>query len=88
MFRTPARDVHVHVWPAGSAEVSDYLLLRDWLRAHANDRHLYESAKRALAGRQWRDLNYYAEAKSPVIEAIMARARRSSRPSRPGCRRS
>ena len=35
MFRTPARDVHVHVWPSGCSEGADYLLLRDWLRTHA-----------------------------------------------------
>ena len=40
MFRTPAHDVHVHVWPAGSAEAYDYLLLRDRLRKHAGDRPL------------------------------------------------
>jgi GrpB-like predicted nucleotidyltransferase (UPF0157 family) len=78
MFRTPARDVHVHVWAVGSGEVSEYLLLRDWLRANADDRMLYEDAKRALAGRHWRDMNDYAEAKSPVIEQIKARARRSA----------
>jgi GrpB-like predicted nucleotidyltransferase (UPF0157 family) len=76
MFRTHVRDVHVHVWPAGSPEVRDYLLLRDWLRANADDRRAYERAKRALAERQWRDLNYYADAKSPIIAAILARARR------------
>jgi GrpB-like predicted nucleotidyltransferase (UPF0157 family) len=75
MFRTPASDVHVHIWPPGSAESVDYLLLRDWLREHADDRLKYEEAKRALAGRQWLDMNYYAEAKSPVIEVIKARAR-------------
>ena len=67
----------MHVWPSGCSEGADYLLLRDWLRTHADDRRLYESAKRELAGRQWRDTNYYAEAKSPVIAEIMARARGS-----------
>jgi GrpB-like predicted nucleotidyltransferase (UPF0157 family) len=80
MFRTPTRDVHVHVWPAGCSEGADYLLLRDWLRAHGEDRRLYERAKRELAGRRWRDMNYYAEAKSPVIAEIMARARGSRSP--------
>ena len=75
MFRTPARDVHVHVWPDASAEARDYRLLRDRLRAHAGDRRLYEEAKRALAGRRWRDMNDYAEAKGPIIEQIKARAR-------------
>jgi GrpB-like predicted nucleotidyltransferase (UPF0157 family) len=76
MFRTPARDVHVHIWPAGSTETLDYLLLRDRLRTHAGDRRLYEGAKRALADRHWPDMNYYAEAKGAVIEEIKARARR------------
>jgi GrpB-like predicted nucleotidyltransferase (UPF0157 family) len=75
MFRTPERDVHVHVWPAHSEEAADYLALRDRLRANDADRRLYEETKRALAGRRWRDLNYYAEAKSPVIAEIKARAR-------------
>lgn len=75
MFRPPTRDVHVHVWPTGCSESTDYLTLRDWLRTHAEDRRLYESTKRALALEQWRDMNYYAEAKSPVIAEIMARAR-------------
>jgi GrpB-like predicted nucleotidyltransferase (UPF0157 family) len=75
MFHTPARDVHVHIWPAGSPETLDYHLLRDWLRTHADDRRLYEGAKRALADRHWPDMNYYAEAKGPVIEEIKARAR-------------
>jgi len=43
MFHTPARDVHVHIWPAGSPETLDYLLLRSWLRTHADDRQLYEA---------------------------------------------
>jgi GrpB-like predicted nucleotidyltransferase (UPF0157 family) len=75
MFRTPDRDVHVHVWPTGCSESADYLTLRDWLRSHADDRRLYASAKRELAARQWRDMSYYAEAKSPVIAEMMARAR-------------
>ena len=74
MFRTAARDVHVHVWPAGSPEVADYLRLRDRLRADAADRRLYESVKRDLAGRAWGDMNEYADAKGPVIAEILARA--------------
>jgi GrpB-like predicted nucleotidyltransferase (UPF0157 family) len=77
MYRTPECDMHVHVHPTGSDEVADYLLLRDWLRSHADDRRLYAETKRALAAREWRDANYYAEAKGPVIEQIKARARAS-----------
>jgi len=74
MFRTPARDVHVHVWAAGSDDERRHVLFRDWLRVDAADRTRYEDAKRALAGRRWRDMNYYAEAKAPVISEIMERA--------------
>jgi GrpB-like predicted nucleotidyltransferase (UPF0157 family) len=73
MFRTPARDVHVHLWPRGADETAEYLLLRDCLRAHAGDRERYAQAKLALAG-TWPDMNHYAEAKSAVIAQIKARA--------------
>ncbi len=34
----------------------------------------YEQLKRQLATRDWADMNEYAEAKGPLIEAIVARA--------------
>ena len=74
MFRTPARDVHVHVWAAGSDDERRHVLFRDWLRVDDADRTRYEDTKRRLAGRRWRDMNYYAEAKAPVIAEIMERA--------------
>ena len=73
MFRTPERDVHVHVWPTGCDEERRLLIFRDRLRRDEEDRAEYERAKRALAGR-WRDMNYYARAKGPVVEAILERA--------------
>jgi GrpB-like predicted nucleotidyltransferase (UPF0157 family) len=73
MFRTPERDVHVHVWRAGSEDERRHVVFRDRLRTDAADRAEYERTKRALAG-EWRDVNYYARAKSGVIEAILARA--------------
>jgi GrpB-like predicted nucleotidyltransferase (UPF0157 family) len=75
MYRTSARDVHVHIWPSGSDGVRRHLAFRDWLRSHPEDRQLYERTKQELAARPWRDMNYYAEAKTPVIEEIMSRAR-------------
>jgi len=74
MFRTQGRDVHVHVWQAGSDEERRHLLFRDWLRQHRDDRTWYEQTKRGLAARQWADRNQYAEAKSAVIDAILQRA--------------
>jgi GrpB-like predicted nucleotidyltransferase (UPF0157 family) len=74
MFRTPERDVHVHVHNDDSNEVERYLLLRDRLRRSTADRELYAATKRELAKREWSDMNYYADAKSDVIREIMARA--------------
>jgi GrpB-like predicted nucleotidyltransferase (UPF0157 family) len=75
MVRTPARDVHVHLYEPDDEAVSAYLDLRDWLRVDADDRALYERTKRRLAMRTWADTNEYADAKTDVIQAILGRAR-------------
>ncbi len=85
MFRTPALDVHVHVW-SDQAQTERHLLFRDWLRENDTDRDRYEAVKRELATKTWRDMNDYADAKSPVIVDITARAEawdRSARPKSP-----
>jgi GrpB-like predicted nucleotidyltransferase (UPF0157 family) len=75
MFRTPQRDVHIHVYSAGDQAIADYLDLRDWLRVDAADRTLYAEVKRDLATRPWSDMNHYAEAKTDVIQQVLGRAR-------------
>ena len=75
LVRTPARDVHVHLYERGDPAVDDYLLLRNRLRSDANDRALYETTKQSLISRQWHDMNDYADAKTDVILAITGRAR-------------
>jgi GrpB-like predicted nucleotidyltransferase (UPF0157 family) len=75
LVRTPARDVHVHVYEEGAPAVDAYLLLRDRLRADPDDRALYARTKRELMTRPWDDMNAYADAKSEVIAGILARAR-------------
>ncbi|WP_432562497.1 GrpB family protein [Kineococcus sp. SYSU DK003] len=79
LVRTPARDVHVHLYGRGDPAVDEYLLLRDHLRSDADDRALYESTKRTLLGQRWDDANAYADAKTDVISAIKARARAARR---------
>jgi GrpB-like predicted nucleotidyltransferase (UPF0157 family) len=74
MFRTPARDVPVHVWGDSDPEVERYLRFRDRLRSSAEDRAAYERLKRALSTREWADFNDYADAKGELIEAILAEA--------------
>jgi GrpB-like predicted nucleotidyltransferase (UPF0157 family) len=74
----------VHVWPAGSADIERHLLFRDWLRVDDSDRRTYEAAKRALALRNWEDMNHYADAKGELIGEIMLRARAWAGSSKPG----
>ena len=75
MLRTPERDVHVHVYSAGCREILRLLTFRDRLRRNADDRSLYERTKRELAAREWPDMNAYADAKTEVIESILAASR-------------
>ena len=74
MFRTPDASVHVHVLAEGDDEVERYLAFRDRLRSSEADRTAYERLKRDLAARDWQDIGLYADAKGPLIEAILARA--------------
>jgi GrpB-like predicted nucleotidyltransferase (UPF0157 family) len=74
MLRSPERDVHVHVFSAGSPEVDRMVAFRDWLRSHADDRVLYESTKKALALQDWPTMQHYADAKNGVVDEIMLRA--------------
>jgi GrpB-like predicted nucleotidyltransferase (UPF0157 family) len=66
--------VNLHVFPQGCEEVKRMLLLRDWLRAHEDDRELYACTKRELAAREWKYVQNYADAKSEVVGEILARA--------------
>jgi GrpB-like predicted nucleotidyltransferase (UPF0157 family) len=67
-------DVHVHVFSAGSLEVERMLLFRDRLRSRLDERELYQRAKRELAARRWDYVQNYADAKTTVVEEILARA--------------
>lgn len=75
MFRTVARNVHLHVYEPSHRAVQDYLDLRDWLRVDGPARDLYAATKRHLAERAWQDMNDYADAKSEVIHELLTQAR-------------
>lgn len=74
MFRTPERDVHVHIYSEGCPEIERYLIFRERLRQNIEDRNRYERRKRDLASKEWPDMNAYAEAKTEIIESIIASA--------------
>lgn len=71
MLRTPGKDVHVHIYSAGCAEIERMLIFRDRLRSDPESRNRYEQTKRALAARNWPDMDTYASAKSEVVERIL-----------------
>jgi GrpB-like predicted nucleotidyltransferase (UPF0157 family) len=79
MLRGPDTAVNLHVYSDGCTEVGRMLRFRDWLRAHDDDRELYERTKRTLAARTWDRMQSYADAKSDVVGAILARAEAASR---------
>lgn len=74
VFKGPDTNVNLHVFSAGCPETARVLAFRDHLRAHDGDRELYERTKRDLAGRTWKYVQNYADAKSEVIAEIMSRA--------------
>jgi GrpB-like predicted nucleotidyltransferase (UPF0157 family) len=69
----PDEAVNLHCYPPDHAETRKYLVFRERLRSSPEDRERYERVKRELAEREWRDINFYADAKGPVIREILAR---------------
>lgn len=72
MFRTPAKDVHIHIYSTDCPEIERNLIFRDRLRCNIDDRRRYEQIKCELATKEWPDMNAYAEAKTDIIESIIA----------------
>ena len=76
MFRTPQKDVHVHVYSTGCPEIQRNLIFRDRLRQKVDDKLRYEQTKRELAKKHWSNMDEYAAAKTEVIESIIAASSR------------
>ena len=74
VFKGPDTNVNLHVFSPGSPELDRMVGFRDWLRKHDDDRDLYERTKRDLATREWQYVQHYADAKTAVVEEIIARA--------------
>jgi GrpB-like predicted nucleotidyltransferase (UPF0157 family) len=82
LFKGPGTEVNLHVFSAGCSETKRMVVFRDWLRDNDADRDLYARAKRALASRNWKYAQQYADAKTAVVTEIMTRAQASERRSR------
>jgi GrpB-like predicted nucleotidyltransferase (UPF0157 family) len=75
LLKDSAPAVNLHVFSAGCPEIERMTAFRDRLREDAADRRLYAQTKRELAGRQWKFVQNYADAKSVIVEEILRRAR-------------
>jgi GrpB-like predicted nucleotidyltransferase (UPF0157 family) len=84
MFKGPDTDINLHVFTAGAAEIDRMLLFRDWLRADDADRDAYLQVKHDRAKRTWRHVQHYADAKTAIVEQVIARATVHRREPRPG----
>jgi GrpB-like predicted nucleotidyltransferase (UPF0157 family) len=78
MFIRSEPALNLHVFSTGCEEIGRMLAFRDRLRAHAEDRALYERIKRELASKRWKHVQHYADAKAGVVEEILARAKAES----------
>jgi GrpB-like predicted nucleotidyltransferase (UPF0157 family) len=74
MFKGPDTETNLHVFSSGCPEIDRMLLFRDRLRSDPADRELYARTKLALAQTEWTAVQNYADAKTAVVEEILARA--------------
>lgn len=74
LFKGPDTDINLHTFTVGCAEIERMLRFRDHLREDSADRQLYLQAKEELAQRTWKFTQHYADAKSQVVEEIVARS--------------
>jgi GrpB-like predicted nucleotidyltransferase (UPF0157 family) len=79
MFKGPDTEINLHVFSFGCPEIGRMLMFRDRLCKTAADRDLYARSKLALAQKEWKYVQNYADAKTAVIEEILARARTENR---------
>jgi GrpB-like predicted nucleotidyltransferase (UPF0157 family) len=75
LFKGPDTNINLHVYSFGCPEMDKMLMFRDWLRSNDADRQLYERTKRELAKQTWKYVQNYADAKTSIVEEIVARAR-------------
>jgi GrpB-like predicted nucleotidyltransferase (UPF0157 family) len=78
MFKGPEANINLHCFSDGCPEIDRMLVFRDWLRTHGSDRLLYERTKRDLAAKTWKYTQDYADAKTAVVQEILARAQNAT----------
>ncbi len=70
-FKKPG--FNLHIYEEGYPEIERYLLFRDWMRDHPDDRKTYDELKRELARQFPEDIASYINGKEPFIRGIDAK---------------
>jgi len=71
---TTGHRVNLHVFGPDCDEYLRHLILRDWLRAHPDDREQYATEKRRIAAEHPMDIAAYVEHKGAVIVPMLRKA--------------
>jgi GrpB-like predicted nucleotidyltransferase (UPF0157 family) len=74
LFRGPGARINLHVFSRDCVEIERMLSFRDRLRTIPEEREFYLRTKRELAAQTWKYVQHYADAKTEVVEGIIARA--------------
>lgn len=69
------RRFHLHIAQPGSPFWQRHILFRDFLRSHPDQAKEYAEVKRSLAAQCQHDRKTYAASKTPLIEAMLFKAR-------------
>ena len=68
------RLTHVHIWEHGTKDWNRHIAFRNYLREHADVKGQYESLKKQLSLKDWKDGNEYNNAKDSFIKTTEAKA--------------
>ena len=68
------RLTHVHIWEHGTKDWNRHIAFRNYLREHAEVKGQYESLKKQLSLKDWKDGDEYNDAKDSFIKTTEAKA--------------
>ena len=68
------RLTHIHIWEYGTDDWKRHIIFRDYLREHPEITSQYESFKKQLSLKDWKDGNEYNDAKDSFIKKEEAKA--------------
>jgi len=68
------RLTHIHIWEHGTDDWNRHIAFRDYLREHPEIASQYESLKKQLSLKDWKDGNEYNDAKDSFIKTEEAKA--------------